>query len=363
MNGEINSVFTGRFYMNTIAYGIVFYLNFFWLVPRLFLRGKRISYFVSAATIIVCLYFILEFSIVNFFHERERELKMFEMPPNASEKNHIPAKQPMFTPPYFFGPDSMVMADKFNDDARFRKFGKPPNRQFHIFNYLFTAIMISGFSVGLRVSDKLTKNEKQRKELEKEKLNSELTFLKNQISPHFFFNTLNNIYSLIGINSEDSKIAVHKLSKLMRYLLYETEQAEILLSHEIDFMSNYIDLMRLRMNEKVELIVSFPSNYNDFPIAPLLFIPFIENAFKHGISYRDKSVIEISMEVTDENIVFQCKNSMGKTPEEQVSEYSGIGVENVRKRLNLLLPEMHQLTIDKSDKYFNVYLSISKNKS
>ena len=143
------------------------------------------------------------------------------------------------------------------------------------------------------------------KETEKEKLNSELAFLKNQISPHFFFNTLNNIYSLISINAEDSQKAVLKLSKLMRYLLYESEQGNTKLSNEIDFMNNYIDLMKLRMNDKVDLTVSFPKKYEDKNIPPLLFIPFIENAFKHGISYREKSFIDINMMVTKEFNNFQ----------------------------------------------------------
>jgi LytS/YehU family sensor histidine kinase len=201
--------------------------------------------------------------------------------------------------------------------------------------------------------------EKLQKELEKEKLNSELAFLKNQISPHFFFNTLNNIYSLIGINAEDSQKAVLKLSKLMRYLLYESEKGDSKLSTEIEFMNNYIDLMKLRMNEKVALNVSLPADYDDRSIPPLLFIPFIENAFKHGISYREKSFIEISFLVTPDSLSFRCANSLFKSRDESDSGHSGIGLENVRKRLGLLFPGKHDLKINKTDSEFEVLLQIN----
>jgi LytS/YehU family sensor histidine kinase len=213
-------------------------------------------------------------------------------------------------------------------------------------------------SLGLRVLERQSKIEKMQEEMEKAKLNAELALLKNQISPHFFFNTLNNIYSLIGINAEDSQKAVLKLSKLMRYLLYESELGNTMLSNEIDFMNNYIDLMKLRVNDKVELSISFPKKYEDRNIPPLLFIPFIENAFKHGISYREKSFIDINMVVTVESITFRCVNSLIRTKEEVLNGHPGIGLENVGKRLNLLFPGHHELKIDKSGNAFEVFLTI-----
>jgi two-component system LytT family sensor kinase len=229
----------------------------------------------------------------------------------------------------------------------------------HLINYIFTSSFLIFFSLGLRVMERHSQIEKLQKELEKEKLNSELAFLKNQISPHFFFNTLNNIYSLIGINAEDSQKAVLKLSKLMRYLLYESEQGDSKLSTEIDFMNNYIDLMKLRMNEKVVLTFSFPEGYDDRSIPPLLFIPFIENAFKHGISYREKSFINIGLMVNKDSISFLCTNSLIKSRDDSDSGHSGIGLENVRKRLSLLFPEKHEMKINKSDTEFEVLLQIN----
>jgi len=170
---------------------------------------------------------------------------------------------------------------------------------------------------------------------------------------------LNNIYSLISINADDSQKAVLRLSKLMRYLLYDSELGNTKLSNEIDFMNNYIDLMKLRMSSKISLTVSFPETYEDINIPPLIFIPFIENAFKHGISYREKSFIDISMTTEKESLKFRCANSLVKTREENDSNHSGIGLENVTKRLNLLFPGTHEIKINKSETEFEVLLQIN----
>jgi LytS/YehU family sensor histidine kinase len=213
-------------------------------------------------------------------------------------------------------------------------------------------------SLGIKVLERQSKIEKMQEEMGKAKLNAELAFLKNQISPHFFFNTLNNIYSLIGINADDSQKAVLKLSKLMRYLLYESEHGDTMLSNEIDFMNNYIDLMKLRMSDKISLSVSFPQKYEDRNIPPLLFVPFIENAYKHGISYREKSFIDIRMEVQSDSIIFRCVNSIPGGKEDIKNGHSGIGLENAGKRLNLLFPGSHSLMVNKSEKEFEILLNI-----
>jgi LytS/YehU family sensor histidine kinase len=228
-----------------------------------------------------------------------------------------------------------------------------------IYGYSLLSVVIIGFSFGLRIIEKHAVSEKKQKELEKEKLNSELAFLKNQVSPHFFFNTLNNIYSLIEINTTDAQDAVLKLSKLMRYLLYESEHGETLLSHEIEFMNHYIDLMKLRLSKKVDLKIDLPEKNTNYKIPPLLFIPFIENAFKHGISYREKSFINISMQSENNTIRFTCINSLGQPTEKDTNEnHSGIGLENVKKRLNLLFPNKHTLKIGKLENEFHVTLEI-----
>lgn len=328
--------FIWGFYINTIINAIVFYSNFLVLIPRLFLKKKRISYFLSALLLAVTLYFVLVIA-GNLTFERwhssngPREPVRHESPENRF--NRYPSQ-------------------------RAPRLLRLPYGPMHIYNYSLNVLFFTIFPLGLKVLERHSQIEKRQKELEKEKLNSELAFLKNQISPHFFFNTLNNIYSLIEINKEDSQNAVLKLSRMMRYLLYESEEGETRLSNEIEFMNNYVDLMKLRISEKVKLSVMFPVEYEDIAIPPLLFISIIENAFKHGISYREKSFINIEMAVTKEMINFSCTNSMVRNGDEKRNSNSGIGLENLRKRLKLLFPEKHEFSISQTESSFHVFVKI-----
>jgi two-component system LytT family sensor kinase len=324
--------FLQHFYMNTAIYGTLFYLNYLWLVPYYFFGSPKWRYFLPAALAVAVVCFLMWLINDYMIFDRESFLRM-----------------------------QRVMEEM----DRGREVMKPPIRQMRMFNYISTSILVTGFSLGLGVLDRLRQNEKERKELEKEKLNSELAFLKNQISPHLFFNTLNNIYSLIGSNQDEARETVHKLSKLMRYLLYESEHETSKLSEEIAFMNNYIDLMKLRLNEKVALTVSFPDEIPELEVPPLLFIPIIENAFKHGISSREASYIDLEMRVEGTKIFFHAKNSIRKGIPGTEGEYSGIGLENVRKRLNLLFPGSHRLEIrqERDDFILEIFLETEKIKS
>lgn len=314
-----------QFYIHSFSAAIMFYLGYLWLVPKFFLQDKRLLYVIFLIGIILATYFLTSYINENFIHDSAREVKFKEAFKKLAE-----------------------------NDKDFR----PPLKAFGFYNHILISGLISGFALGLGVMERLKQNEKKHKELEKERLNSELAFLKNQVSPHFFFNTLNNIYSLIGIDTSEAQDAVLKLSKLMRYLLYESEHEESKLSDEISFMKNYIDLMKLRLNNKVELTVSFPENNENLIVPPLLFIPFIENAFKHGISYREHSFIDIKMTIGDKQILFLAKNSIGTSSHEGDGQHSGIGLENVKKRLNLLFPGTHKLEIDKNQDTFSVSLQL-----
>jgi two-component system, LytTR family, sensor kinase len=316
-------------YAQTILYAIIFYLNYLILIPKLFFRKMKVVYFIAAATIILLLTPLQV--MVRFF------------PPPDDYRNRR-LELPM--PPEQFG-----RPRPFMDENRPR-----PLREAPTYYFLLISFLVTGFGFGLRFYDKHKLNEIQREEAEKEKLNSELAFLKNQINPHFFFNTLNNIYSLVQTRVEDGQKAILQLSKLMRYLLYETEKGNTLLSQEIDFMQNYIELMKLRLSKKVSLDIKFPESFQDVAIPPLLFLPFIENAFKHGISYRNPSFINVLMKVGDEEISFECKNSIGGKGDELFKSDPGIGLENVRKRLSLLFPGNHRLNIKETETSFEVLL-------
>lgn len=325
------------YYINTFIWVSIFYINYLILVPKLFFRESKKRYYLNVVILVIGLYFVSDFS------NRLVIKNIPEIAQDSQAEMNSPPPGPRGGPP----PPVRALRDPF--------------RKVHMFNYFPTAMFLMFLSLGLKVLERQSQIEELSKEIEKEKLNSELAFLKNQISPHFFFNTLNNIYSLIGINQKDSQEAVLKLSKLMRYLIYDSEKGNTMLSHEIEFMKNYIDLMKLRMNDRVTLNVSFPDEYADRNIQPLLFIPFIENAFKHGISYREKSFIGIDMKAEAGSIVFICSNSLheGKGDKGQEPSPGGIGLENVKKRLSLLFPSSHDLKISTEGNRFDVSLKIA----
>jgi len=327
--------FLTQVYPQIFLFAVIFYLNYLWLAKALYLRKKKIAYF-AASVILVVTFSVLERKIHG----------ALESPPPFPEFDKS-------------------FSGKTNPDLK--ENGPPPMaghsmprpiKTMPTYNFIITALLISGFGLGLRVYRQILIDERQRKDAEKENLNSELSFLKNQINPHFFFNTLNNIYSLVENNVEDAQKAILNLSKLMRYLLYETEKGNKPISQEIEFMKNFLEIMKLRLSEKVALIVVFPEDYPDIRIPPLLFLPFIENAFKHGISYRKPSFIKIMMKVSENEINFECTNSLGGGGEELFRSGPGIGLENVRKRLTLLFPEKHHLEINSSDVSYDVNLTL-----
>lgn len=402
----MSNLFTWWFFLNTGTYLVIFYVNYLLLVPKLYFAGKKLIYFISAIILLVGIYYLTEFANDTFFRIQRTErlaavsdtsdtdsgfYRRYQTNESRSYRSIDDSNRVTDNPAYSNRTlrnrmDTLSSSNIRNDSTRvsygagdqesYRQPPPPPDEDerrsrprseirrifrpfpFHVYNYALAAVFFTFFSLGLKVLERHDKVEKKHKELEKEKLNSELALLKNQISPHFFFNTLNNIYSLIAINTQDSQEAVLKLSRLMRYLLYESEQGKTQLSNEIEFMNNYIDLMRLRMSDKISLSVVFPEQYEDIAVPPLLFIPFIENAFKHGITYRDKSYIKISMKLENKVILFQCSNSIGKKTGNEEDQYNGIGLENVTKRLKLLFPDKHVLKIDKTDHDFHVFLEI-----
>jgi two-component system, LytTR family, sensor kinase len=310
-------------FFNTLIYGIIFYVNYLWLIPRLLHLRRGLWYFPAA----------LVFMIGMQFASNQAFRVLF--PPSENDKKEY--------------------NEVVKEEQHHGKFPGP--RRMIAYNFYITSVLVTGFALGLRYGEKARSREREMKELEKEKLNSELAMLKNQISPHFFFNTLNNIYSLIEINTTDAQTSVLNLSKMMRYMLYESEHGNTKLSRELEFMKNYIDLMKLRLSSRVTLNVDFPSQYEDVDVPPLLFITFIENAFKHGVSYQGNPFIEISLHTHGSIITFIARNSInrqvqGTTPQVE----SGIGLENVRKRLNLLFRNNYDLNIEEKDSIYSVTL-------
>lgn len=324
-NLEQPGFFEGRYYLRLLNGGLLFYLTYFFLVPRLYLNNRKLYFYISVLLAIGILFGATEL-ISNWIFPDDLLIQHMDM---IREK---------------------IAAEglKFN--------GPSPSMRY--LNSIFASFLISALAMGIRVTEAYSEKEKQNRELEKEKLTADLGLLKNQVSPHFFFNTLNNIYALIESGSPDAGTAVLKLSKMMRYVLHDSEENKVTLNQELEFMNHYIDLMRLRLSEKVKVSVDFRPHSGEIGIPSMLFISFIENAFKHGISYREPSFIEISLKTSASELIFSCINSRFTEQDHNAAESSGIGLENVRKRLNLIFPGRHVLEISDNPATFSVLLTI-----
>lgn len=225
-------------------------------------------------------------------------------------------------------------------------------------NILF-ALFMNGTNGGIKLLYQSLLDEQQLLRLKEENLRAEMTSLKYQINPHFFMNTLNNIHALIDIDTEAAKSAVIDLSKMMRYVLYDSEREMISLSADLQFLRNYIELMRIRYTDHVQITIDAPQTLPEkVAIPPLLLIVFVENAFKHGVSYNHPSFIHISLFYTDKKLTAIISNSRNPQPTSPTRQ-GGIGLENVRKRLDLLYgPHGYSLDICQEEERYTVKLVI-----
>ena len=205
-------------------------------------------------------------------------------------------------------------------------------------SFLIISLLVNLMAVFIAISIRyvMRQSEKKQKEVE-----AELAWLKNQINPHFLFNTLNNISSLTQIDADKAQDTVMQLSDLLRYAMYETNKQKVPLEGEVEFMRNYIDLMKLRCNEMTTVNSQFSILNTSLEVAPLLFISLIENAFKHGMNSNAPATINISLTQQDDTLIFTCDNTNNPKPTKDRSG-SGIGLENTRRRLDLLYQGRYQ---------------------
>ncbi|MCW3119686.1 MAG: sensor histidine kinase [Chitinophagaceae bacterium] len=296
-----------------------FYLNSFLLVPRFLLKNHAALYIVIIISIVAAIAFMNRWvdNVLSPYQFNDAEFYKRSQPPAMELLRH----------PH------------------------PPKRGtgYHFrLGDLFT-IIISGLVVGISTTitavQKWQRDNQERKELEKDKITTELSLLKAQINPHFFFNTLNNIYVLTAVDPKIAGEAIHQLSKMMRYLLYDTQKGDTMLSQEIAFVKNYISLMKLRLTDVVKINIDIPTNVKDMPLAPMIFLPFVENAFKHGVSATQQSYINIIIFQKDKVLDLTVNNSIMKDNSVSLDGYSGIGLVNTRRRLDLLYPGMYKLDI------------------
>ena len=295
-----------------LSYMVVFYVNYLWLVPR-FLFKKRYKTFFLVNVLVVALGFVVMFGWWNLI--------------------------------------TSVSFDAVQHGPH-----HPRSRPWPFFHAALMLILFVGLSVAVKMSQRWQQLEQDKKEAERSRTQAELKNLRNQLNPHFLLNTLNNIYALIAFDPDKAQMAVGELSKMLRHMLYDNQQNFVPLYKEVEFIKNYIELMKIRVTDNVKIDTHINIAADDStPIAPLIFISLIENAFKHGISQSGDGEISIAMSNNDNNITCEIINTNHPKRDNDKSG-SGIGLEQVAKRLELMYPDRYswEKGIDKeTNKYYS----------
>lgn len=221
----------------------------------------------------------------------------------------------------------------------------------------FGGLLLMGMNLGVKLYFMSQRDRERQKIIDQHNLEQQMEYLKYQVNPHFFMNTLNNIHALVDIDPERAKTTIVELSKMMRHILYEGSKKLIPLTREVEFLNLYVQLMRLRYTSKVHINVDVPPQLPELKLPPLMLIIFVENAFKHGISYREESFVNIKLRVENKRLLFSCRNSK-PTQVQHTNEKGGMGLQNVRQRLELLYEDDYTLDINDGEKTYEVKLDI-----
>lgn len=299
-NGNINPPLIGIVILHLLLIGF-YYFNYYYAIPRFYFTGKIRQY---VMLMLACLLFLI---------------LVMQVDPNFNPLLSVHMKAGRFI---------------------------------FIFSIVVRFIMIFLLSMGISNYNRL-------KQTEQEHLKTELSYLKSQINPHFLFNTLNSIYSLSVKKSDAAPESITKLSSIMRYVITEAKNDFVPLDKELNYVSSYVELEKLRLTPKVNLNYKISGNTGGRQIAPLIFIPFIENAFKYGVSTSENSSINITIEINGDTLLLNCSNTI--LASRQKKEHTGLGIENSKKRLSLLYPGKHMLNISDGPAEFKVNLVLALN--
>ena len=301
---------------STLSFFLVFYINYCFLIPRYLFEGRIRQYLLLNTLLIIC--------ITTGAHLWQE----------YTFQNHM----------------------RGDDDGQHMG----PPKWIFILRDVSTMILTAGLSAAIKLSRRWAQMDAARREAEKSRTEAELKNLRNQLNPHFLLNTLNNIYALIAFDADKAQTAVQELSRLLRHVLYDNQQNFVTLDKEMDFIRNYIELMRIRLSANVQMITKFDIQPDSQTlIAPLIFISLIENAFKHGISPTESSFISIHLSENDKEVICEIRNSNHpKTVEDKSG--SGVGLEQVSRRLEILYPGAYTWSkgISKDEKVYESKLSI-----
>ncbi|MEO1254174.1 MAG: histidine kinase, partial [Bacteroidota bacterium] len=233
--------------------------------------------------------------------------------------------------------------------------------EFYIVSFTDNFVLGTIFGSYLAITTllKLSKSWYQLQQSEKERLSFELNSLKMQVNPHFLFNSLNSIYSLSLKKSDQAPEVILKLSNLLRYMLYEVSEEQVALSKEISSLEDYLNLQRVRVGDDIKINFKVDEQTKGLKIAPLLFFPLVENSFKHGLKADKENYVDAALTTKANTITFRIKNTKGKADEPEKGTYGGIGLENVKKRLQLIYKSNASLTISEDDDTFEAILKIN----
>jgi hypothetical protein len=324
-------------WLRILGFFVVFLVNIMILIPKYLIRQEYKNYVISAVVLIAGV------SIIGIF------------------LNSLLFPHPVAMPPMRLGSGiPMELGSGMPAPIGFKPERKtdPESLSLYTAANVIISFLIVGSSTTFKVIGQWLIADDRRKDIEKEQLKTELAFLRHQVSPHFFMNTLNNIHSLIDINAEDAKDAVIRLSTMMRYLLYDTSQGLTSLKKEIGFIESYISLMQLRFSKHVMVTLEIPDEMPDIQIPPMLFISLLENAFKHGVSYQNDSFVLFKLDIVDHRLSCIIKNSKHSKISDTVSRYSGIGLANMKKSLELLFGKDYEFVTHETETEYKVLLIV-----
>jgi len=318
---------TQRDFISQLLLIAFFYFNYLYLIPSFYFNRK---YFVFYLIIFLSLFVIVLMPSLLTHHS-----PFARHPPPPLPDNNLRPSPDGFNRP--------IQPREFHDDFPF--FAEAGHVIFLFFVVFF-------FSLELRTNNRLQK-------VQQEKTDAELVYLRSQINPHFLFNTLNLIYSLTIKKTDQASEAVVKLANMMRYVLYDSDKNYVLLQHEINYIKNYIELQQIRFGSGIDVVLDISGEIKPGQkIAPLIFIPFVENAFKHGVNVEENSVIKIQVQIENKSVLLTVYNRKVNATTIKEDE-GGVGIANTKNRLHLLYAGKHELKVEDNDKDFSVYLKLN----
>jgi hypothetical protein len=340
---------------------LLFLIHNFFLAPLLIHGHRRVTYF-SIMAVILASFIVYQCSNKPDFREPKghrppprMEMEDRHHPPSERHPSEHPSdrhlsEHPSERPPH----------------GEFRHQTPPPFVGERDILSTVVLLLMFGANLGIKGYFRSRHDRKRLAELEHQNLEQQLEYLRYQINPHFFMNTLNNIHALVDIDPQKAQETIVELSKMMRFVLYEGDKKGVPLTREMEFIRTYVNLMQLRYTDKVRITLDLPTETPDHTLPPLILISFVENAFKHGVSYQQESFIEIKAAVENHHLLFTCRNSkVEKVHEERLrigddasGKKGGVGLANVRKRLNLLYDHDYSLRINDGADVYTVELNI-----